>query len=99
MLPSDMNLNIKTNVSGYNNEILISWRGFNLGLNTRINHLTTHKTKEKVDVIQNRKQKPHIKTTTDTTGVTQNEKQEEKLALILFLTIGFVSWRMFTKTL
>ena len=86
MLPSDMNLNIKRNVSGFNNEILISGSGFNLGLNTKINHLTTHKTIEKVDVIKKHVYKQNLKATTDTIGVTH---EEDKVALILFITSVF----------
>ena len=37
MLPSNMNLNIGANVSGYNNEILISKSNFSLGVNSSLN--------------------------------------------------------------
>ena len=37
MLPSDMDLNIKTGVAGYNNKILISDSSLNLGINKKIN--------------------------------------------------------------
>ena len=37
MLPSDMDLNIKTGVAGYNNKILISDASLNLGINKKIN--------------------------------------------------------------
>ena len=37
MLPSDMDLNIKTGVAGYNNKILISDTSLNLGINKKIN--------------------------------------------------------------
>ena len=45
MLPSDMNLRIKRDVVGYNNEILIS-TGLTLGKNAKIN-LGSHKTEKK----------------------------------------------------
>ena len=37
MLPSDMNLNIKTGTVGYNNKILVSDGKFNLGKNDKVN--------------------------------------------------------------
>ena len=39
MLPSDMNLNIKTGTVGYNNKILISDGKFSLGKNDKVNAL------------------------------------------------------------
>ena len=37
MLPSDMDLNIKTGVAGYNNKIVISDTSLSLGINKKIN--------------------------------------------------------------
>ena len=37
MMPSDMNLNIRSGNAGYNNEILVSISGFNLGRNDIVN--------------------------------------------------------------
>ena len=44
MLPSDMDLNIKSNVSGYNNKILISDTNLSLGINGKVNstQITSH---------------------------------------------------------
>ena len=39
MLPSDMNLKIKTGTVGYNNKILISDEKFSLGKNVEVNSL------------------------------------------------------------
>ena len=39
MLPSDMNLNIKTGTEGYNNKILVSDEKFSLGENDKVNAL------------------------------------------------------------
>ena len=39
MLPSDMNLNIKTRTVGYNNKILMSGGQFSLGKNDKVNTL------------------------------------------------------------
>ena len=48
MLPSDMNLNIRSGTVGYNNKILVSDGKFNLGENEKVNSLvlepvTSHK--------------------------------------------------------
>ena len=43
MLPSDMNLNIKTGTAGYNNKILISDGKFNLGKNDKVNAFAKNK--------------------------------------------------------
>ena len=39
MLPSNMNLNIKTGIAGYNNKILVSDGRFGLGKNDKVNAL------------------------------------------------------------
>ena len=39
MLPSDMNLKIKTGTVGYNNKILVSDEKFSLGKNENVNAL------------------------------------------------------------
>ena len=39
MLPSDMNLNIRSGTVGYNNKILVSNGKFNLGKNEKVNSL------------------------------------------------------------
>ena len=95
MMPSDMNLKIGK-VFNYNNKILIAKPGYSVGVN-KINLSSQAMT--------------HTKTTTTTThshvGHNNNNKvisnshsdvithEEEKLALILFFTIGFTIWYMF----
>ena len=41
MLPSDMELKIKTGTAGYNNKILVSDSNFSLGKNDEVNSLET----------------------------------------------------------
>ena len=41
MLPSDMELRIKTGTVGYNNKILVSDGNFSLGKNDEVNSLET----------------------------------------------------------
>ena len=79
MLPSDMNLNIKTGTAGYNNKILVSDGKFSLAsLNQKIRQTTKTATIHKVVT-----QKPTI------------AHEEERAALIIFLTGGLTIWFMF----
>ena len=88
MLPSNMNLNIRSGTVGYNNKLLVSDGKFNLGKNEKVNSLeapamrshkvlaqttTTHKNQEPQTVTHNK----------------------EKIALVLFLAVGFAIWNMF----
>ena len=84
MLPSDMNLHIKTETVGYNNKILISDSKFNLGKNDNVNSLMlepmpSHKVVTQPTHAHELKQKPTI------------THEEEKIALILFCTGGFAT--------
>ena len=93
MLPSDMNLKIKTGTVGYNNKILVSNEKFSLGKNDEVNE--TPKISHEPTITQ--AQKPNI-----THVLTQAQKLthtdqlakkpthgDERIALILFLTGGF----------
>ena len=90
MLPSDMNLKIKTGTVRYNNKILVSDGNFSLGkhdvVDLTVPAIKSHKTNSLA-------QKPNF----------SHEKQEpqptthndEKVALILFLAGGFTIWNTF----
>ena len=99
MLPSDMNLNIRSGTVGYNNKILISDGKFNLGKNDKVNSL-------EAPAMKNHKYSNVAAQTSAThkdsnlvkqTAVTQKKSEqkptithkEEKATLILFLTGGF----------
>ena len=88
MLPSDMNLKIKTGTVRYNNKILVSDEKFSLGKNDKVNALEPTKSKISHKVIQptitHKNQEPLT--------ITHNE---EKIALIIFLANGFAIWNMF----
>ena len=96
MLPSDMNLNIKTRTAGYNNKILVSDSWFSLGKNDMVNsldspmpkaaHLTSHK---------NFLQKQAI--THKDLGQSTITHEEEKAALILVITGGLTNGSYFDK--
>ena len=86
-----MNLKIKTGTVGYNNKILVSDGNFSLGKNDEVNtglakpeEKTTTKDSQKLTTIQ--------KVVTQKPIITH---EEERAALILFLTGGFTILFMF----
>ena len=81
MLPSDMNLHIKTETVGYNNKILISDSRFNLGKNDNVNSL----------VLEPIISMPSHKVIAQPT----HAHELAQIALILFVTGGFAMWFMF----
>ena len=91
MLPSDMNLKIRSGTVGYNNKILVYDGNFSLGKNDEVDLMVpaikSHKTNslaQKPNFSHNEKQEPQ--------PVTHND---EKVALVLFLTGGFAIWNIF----
>ena len=109
MLPSDMKLKIKTGTVGYNNKILVSDGKFILGKNEKVNSLETpavknHKTNSlETPAIKNHKtnslETPTIESHSNTAqGLTHAptiSHEDEKTALILFITGGFTVWFLF----
>ena len=96
MLPSDMELRIKTGTVGYNNKILVSDEKFILGKNEKVNSLETPALSHKDSNL--------LKQTADSeTAVTHKDlerkltttHEEEKIALILSLTGIFTVWYLF----
>ena len=102
MLPSDMNLKIKTGTVGYNNKILVSDGNFSLGKNDEVNSVET-------PAIKSHKDSNVVKQTAVThrdlekTAVTHRDlerkptitHEEEKIALIPSLTGIFITWYLF----
>ena len=93
MLPSDMELRIKTGTVGYNNKILVSDGNFSLVKNDEVNSLETPAISHKDSNL--------LKQTADSeTAVTHKDLErkpttthkEEKIALILSLTGIFTVW-------
>ena len=82
MLPSDMNLHIKTGTVEYNNKILISDEKFSLGKNDNVNAL------ELTPKLSHRPTITHAQKQTVT-------HEDEKVALVLSLAGGFVIWYAF----
>ena len=98
MVPSDMNLKIRSGTVGYNNKILVSDGNFSLGKNENVNALET-------PAIKSHKDSNLVKQTADSekTAVTHRDlerkltitHEEEKIALILSLTGIFMIWYLF----
>ena len=97
MLPSNMNLNIKTGTAGYNNKILVSDSKFNLGKNDKVNAEGAGSASAKISH-KNSSRKVVAQTTTTHKDLAQKPTithEEEKIALILSLTGTFTIWHMF----
>ena len=88
MLPSNMELKIKTGTVGYNNKILVSDGKFILGKNEKVNltvpAIKSHKTNSLAQK-PNFSQEPHTMT-----------HNEEKIAFVLFITGGFLQYGIFS---
>ena len=88
MLPSDMNRKIRSGTVGYNNKILVSDGKFSLGKNDEVNALELTKPKHTSTKISHK----DIAQPTTAHGLSIKltiTHEEEKVALILFLTGGF----------
>ena len=111
MLPSDMNLKIRSGTVRYNNKILVSHEKFSLGKNEKVNTLAmkSHKLAQTAtnsnDVLgpQAPLAKPrsvvHRAQVPIITHKNQKPKtithNDEKIALVLFLASGFAIWNIF----
>ena len=84
-----MNLNIKRDTIGYNNKILISDDTFKLGINHKVN--TNYKLKKYVYTHEDLSV-PKNKLEENKNFITH---EEEKVALVLVLTLGASIWYMF----
>ena len=88
ILPSDMNLKIKTGTVGYNNKILVSDGEFSLGKNVEVNSLVLE------PVIRMPKGHPSHKAIAQQTQAKKpTTHEDEKIALALFL--AFAIWNIF----
>ena len=101
MLPSDMNLKIRSGTVGHNNNILVSDEKFSLGKNDKVNALEHEFTKISHEVLaqtttNSDEMQAHAPTIThknqEPQTITHNER---KIALVLFLAGGFAIWNMF----
>ena len=96
-----MNWKIKTGTVGYSNKILVSDEKFSLGKNDKVNSLEVKSHKySNTNSLQGLAQKPNIshkKQSGALPGPQTTTHNEEKIALVLFLTSGFAIWNMFSK--
>ena len=110
MLPSNMELKIKTGTVGYNNKILVSNEKFILGKNDEVNLMTpaikNHKTNSlKTPTVKSHKtnplETPAMKSTHNSERTADMEQktiishEDEKVALVLSLTGIFTRWFIF----
>ena len=103
MLPSNMELRIRSGTVGYNNKILVSDGKFNLGKNDEVNSPAIETNSLETPAIKNHKpnslETPAIESHSNTAqGLTQASAishEDEKAVFILFLTGGFTVWFLF----
>ena len=89
MLPSDMNLKIITGTVGYNNKILVSDGKFILGKNVEVNSLVLE------PIISMPKVTSHKAIAHAHELAKKQTYEDEKIALVLFLSGGFTIWNIF----
>ena len=99
MLPSNMELRIKTGTVGYDNKILVSDGNFCLGKNDEVNEMpkiihqstiTHHELEKRPNITQ--AQKPTI---THHELAKEPTHEDEKIVLVLALAGGFAIWNVF----
>ena len=100
MIPSNMNLKIKTGTVGYNNKILVSDRNFSLGKNENVNLMTpaikNHKTNSlEIPAMKSTQTTVNSERTADLEQKTIISHEDEKVALVLSLTGIFMVWFIF----
>ena len=98
MLPSNMNLKIRSGTVGYNNKILISDGNFSLGKNENVNLMVpvmkSHKY-SKTNSLELTTIESHSTTTQGLTNTPNISHEDEKIALVLSLAGIFTIWYMF----
>ena len=100
MLPSDMNLKIKTGTVGYNNKILISDGNFSLGKNDEVNltvpAIKSHKTNSlETPAMKSTQTVVNSERTANLEQKTLISHEDGKIALVLSLTGIFMTWFIF----
>ena len=96
MLNSDMNLKIRSGTVRYNNKILVSNGKFILRKNGEVNSLETPAIKNhKTNSLETLTIESHSNTAQGLTHAPTISHEDEKTALILFITGGFTVWFLF----
>ena len=101
MLPSNINLKIKTGTVGYNNKILVSDGNFSLGKNDKVNSLEVPSTMQ-VETPAIKSHKTNSLGLKHAPVISQKNQEpktithnDEKIALVLALAGGFAIWNIF----
>ena len=92
MLPSNMNLNIRSGTAGYNNEILVSDDGFSLGKNDMVNASAPTKLSHKTPIVPKHGHKDVLPLPKHTSAI---RHEQEKITLVLIPTSAFGIWYAF----
>ena len=103
MLPSNMQLRIRSGTVGYNNKILVSDKKFNLGKNDEANSPAIETNSLETPAVKNHKTnsletpaiESHSNTARELTQAPTISHEDEKTALILFIVGGFTVWFLF----
>ena len=90
-----MNLKIRLGTVGYNNKILVSDGNFSLGKNENVNLTLPLMNSHKTNSLEPTTIKSHSNATQGLTHAPTISHEDEKTALILFLTGGFTVWFLF----
>ena len=100
MLPSNMQLRIRSGTVGYNNKILVSDKKFNLGKNDEVNSPAIETNCLETPAIESHSNTARGLTHTAAISHHEDEKpkithSDEKISLVLALAGGFAIWNMF----
>ena len=95
MLPSDMNLKIRSGTAWYHNKILVSNEKFSLGKNKNVNLMVPAIKSHKTNSLEPTTIESHSNTAQGLTHAPTISHEDEKTALTLFLTGGFTVWFLF----
>ena len=104
MLPSDMNLKIRSGTVGYNNKILVSDEKFSLGKNKNVNALVLEEPVISMPKVTSHKavahahwvaQRPWALWSHELSQKLNISHNEEKISLALFLAGGCAIWNIF----
>ena len=98
MLPSNMTLKIKTGTVGYNDKILVSDGKFILGKNEKVNLMVPAMKSYETNSLETPAIESHSNTTQGLTHAPTISHEDEKTALILFITGGFTVWFLFDES-
>ena len=100
MLPSNMNLSIRSETTGYNNKILVSNSGFSLGRNNMVNASARENLSHKTAIVLKHAPMPkaaHKEVLSKHTSASKAKlmHKEEGVTLILTLASAFGTWYAF----